>query len=418
MQTAPTPLKVVRASGCELELEDGRQILDLISSWWVTLHGHARPEIANAIAAQAAELEQVIFAGFTHEPAQQVARRVVELLPPDLSCAFFSDNGSTSVEVALKMALQYFHNLGKPGRQRFIGFSGGYHGDTTGAMSIGGSSPFWQAYRPAMFEIDLVEYPETFDGDIDIEEKEARSLAQLRQLLEDAALGADHGYAAICIEPLVQGAAGMRMCRPQFLQELERLARSFDVLVIYDEVMTGFGRTGEIFACRKSGTSPDIICLSKGITGGFLPLALTVASRRIYDSFLSEHLERAFFHSHSYTANPIACAAACASLDILQREGARFQDMERRHRNFAAMHLSDKLERVRFCGTIAAFDVSSQAGAGYFNQIGARLRSRFLEMGLLLRPLGNTIYLLPPFCIDDEQLERAYRGIALAVANL
>lgn len=431
MQTAPTPLKVVRASGCELSLEDGRQLLDLISSWWVTLHGHARPEIAEAIAAQSAELEQVIFAGFTHEPAQQVARQVVELLPPDLTCAFFSDNGSTSVEVALKMALQYFHNLGKSWRRRFIGFQGGYHGDTTGAMSMGGSSPFWQAYRPAMFEIDLVEFPDTFDGDVHIEEKEARALEQLRGLLEGhgkvAGLAGDHAYAAICIEPLIQGAAGMRMCRPQFLQELERLARAFDVLLIYDEVMTGFGRTGEIFACRKSGTSPDIICLSKGITGGFLPLALTVASRRIYESFLSEHLERAFFHSHSYTANPIACAAACASLKILQQEGTRFENMERRHRKFAQLHLSsmlgdsdNRLERARFCGTIAAFDlrVAPEQNSGYFSQVGPRLRHKFLEMGLLLRPLGNTIYLLPPFCIDDNQLERAYKGIALAVANL
>ncbi len=423
MQTAPTPLKVVRASGCELELADGRQLLDLISSWWVTLHGHARPEIAQAIAAQAAEMEQVIFAGFTHEPAQQVARQVVELLPPDLTCAFFSDNGSTSVEVALKMALQYFHNLGKIGRRRFIGFQGGYHGDTTGAMSIGGSSPFWQAYRPAMFEIDLVEFPDTFDGDTSIEEKEARALDQLRTLLEKA--GDDHPYAAICIEPLIQGAAGMRMCRPQFLQKLEKTARAYDVLLIFDEVMTGFGRTGELFACRKSGTSPDIICLSKGITGGFLPLALTVASRRIYDSFLSEHLERAFFHSHSYTANPIACAAACASLSILQREQARFQDMERRHRNFAQLHLAGmfesggRLQQPRFCGTIAAFDLATPDNqSGYFNQVGPALRQQFLEMGLLLRPLGNTIYLLPPFCIDDEQLERAYKGIALAVANL
>ena len=416
MHTAPAPLKVARGAGAELELSDGTKLLDCISSWWVTLHGHSRPEIAQAIAAQARTLEQVIFAGFTHEPAEMIANRVVQHLPEGLSHVFFSDNGSTAVEVSLKMAMQYWQNQGESRRQRFIGFQNGYHGDTVGAMSMGGTAPFWQAYRPAMFDIDAVEFPATFDGDASCADKEERALTQLQNLLTGEK---QNQYAAVCIEPLVQGAAGMRVCRPQFLQELERLARTYDVLVIYDEVMTGFGRTGDFFASLKSGTTPDIIAVSKGITGGFLPLALTVTTRRVYESFLSDDFQKAFFHSHSYTANPIACAAAVASMQILENEKERFTQMEDRHRSLAEIHWrpSPRLTQLRFCGTIAACDVIADR-PGYFNEIGPHLRQEFLKMGLLLRPLGNTIYVLPPYCIDDQQLERAYRGIALAVASL
>jgi adenosylmethionine-8-amino-7-oxononanoate aminotransferase len=418
MQTAPKPLKVVAGRGALLELEDGRQILDCISSWWVTLHGHAEAEIAAAIAHQSARLEQVIFAGFTHEPAQVIANRVVRRLPEGLKYAFFSDNGSTAVEVALKMALQYFHNRGETRRNRFVGFTNGYHGDTVGAMSIGGTAPFWQAYRPVMFNIDTVPFPDTFDGDQAVDEKETRSLHELRTLLEDGKDGAHH--AGICIEPLVQGAAGMRMCRPQFLRQLETMARAYDVLLIYDEVMTGFGRTGDWFAATKSDTKPDLIALSKGITGGFLPLALTVANEKVYQSFLSDDLQKAFFHSHSYTANPIACAAAVASIDILERQCHRFQNMEAAHRRLADefwRDMPERLEKLRFTGTIAAADIVCQPG-GYFNQLSTALRATFLEMGLLLRPLGNSVYILPPYCITDGELESAYKGIAQAVANL
>lgn len=414
MQTAPTPLKVVRGCGAELELADGRQILDCISSWWVTLHGHAEPEIADAIAEQAHKLEQVIFAGFTHEPAEQIANRVVQRLPPGLTCTFFSDNGSTAVEVALKMAMQYWVNCGKPQRQKFIGFSGGYHGDTVGAMSIGGSSPFWNAFRPAMFKIDTVPFPSTFDDDLSPEIAEERSLSELRTLLETR-----DEYAAVCIEPLIQGAAGMHMCRPQFLSALEKCVREFGVLLIYDEVMTGFGRTGDWFASVKSNTSPDIIAVSKGITGGFLPLSLTVTTRQIYESFLSDKFEQAFFHSHSYTANPIACAAAVASMNLLERQPGRFQHFEQRHRRYFDDFVKPlaNIQHSRFCGTIAAFDIVN-ASQGYFSDLGPSLRKAFLEIDLLLRPLGNTVYLMPPYCISDEQLQRAYKGIAAVVKAL
>lgn len=414
MKTAPAPLPVARAEGAFLYLDDGRRIVDCISSWWVTLHGHACPEIADAIAEQARTLEQVIFAGFTHEPAQTLARNLLQHLPPLLTRVFFSDNGSTAVEVALKMAYQYWRNIGQPKRQRFIGFDGGYHGDTVGAMSAGGSSSFWKSFAGLMFPIDVCPFPDTWDDDQQCASKEASALAALRTLL--AARGDE--YAGVIIEPLVQGAAGMRMCSSRFLQEVRALASEFDVLLIFDEVMTGFGRTGDWFASTKCGVTPDIICLSKGITGGFLPLAVTVARETVYDAFYSDELERALFHSHSYTANPIACAAANASMALLEQNSALFQNMESLHRALAKKHIAaaeDLFERLRFCGTIAAFDIKHQ-NADYYSALPQRLRAEFIQRGFLLRPLGTSIYLMPPLCIDASTLEEAYATIASTVS--
>jgi len=427
MKTAGMPLRVVRGEGALLHLDDGRKIIDCISSWWVTLHGHGNKQIADAIHEQAQQLEQVIFAGFTHEPAEQLAKGLLELLPRSLTRVFFSDNGSTSVEVALKMAFQYWRNVGEPQRTRFIGFEGGYHGDTMGAMSAGGSSSFWQHFRKLMFDIDVVPFPETWDGDPDVEAKEAASINALRKLLtldgsgglQPAANGTgglQPAFAGIIIEPLIQGAAGMRMCRPEFLRKLRAVADEFSVLLIFDEVMTGFGRTGDWFASTKADVSPDIICLSKGITGGFLPLSVTVCAERIYDAFLSDKLEHALFHSHSYTANPIACAAANASMKLLIETQSRFRDMEATHRRLTQKHLSDSplLTHFRFCGTIAAFDLA-EGQANYYSELPAKLRSKFIEQNLLLRPLGNTIYLLPPYCIDADTLDSVYATIRRTV---
>jgi adenosylmethionine-8-amino-7-oxononanoate aminotransferase len=413
MKTAGMPLRVVYGDGAFLHLDDGRKIIDCISSWWVTLHGHGNKRIADAIYEQAQKLEQVIFAGFTHEPAEKLAKALLEVLPKTLTRVFFSDNGSTSVEVALKMAFQYWRNVGQPERTRFIGFEGGYHGDTMGAMSAGGSSSFWQHFRKLMFDIDVVPFPETWDGDPDVDAKEDASIKALRTLLASNCTGGRQpAYAGIIIEPLVQGAAGMRMCRPEYLRKLRAIADEFSVLLIFDEVMTGFGRTGDWFASTKAGVSPDIICLSKGITGGFLPLSVTVCAERIYDAFLSDKLEQALFHSHSYTANPIACAAANASMRLLIQNQSLFRNMEATHRRLAQQHLSDSklLTHFRYCGTIAAFDLA-QAETSYYSALPQKLRAQFLEQGLLLRPLGNTIYLLPPYCIDAETLDSVYKTI-------
>ncbi|HEY9788637.1 MAG TPA: adenosylmethionine--8-amino-7-oxononanoate transaminase [Candidatus Obscuribacterales bacterium] len=415
MQTEAAPLKVVRARGVKIELADGRELIDCISSWWVNVHGHCRPEIARAIYEQALNLEHVIFAGFTHEPAENLARRLLELLGGDFTRVFYSDNGSTAVEVALKMALQYWHNLGRLSRMAFIGFEGGYHGDTVGAMSLGGSSPFWGSYRSVLFDVDTVPYPWTFEGDERVEQKEEYALSCLREKLEQQA----EKFAGLIIEPLVQGAGGMRMVRPRFLQSVQDLCRQYGVLLIYDEVMTGFGRTGDWFALAKSDTAPDIICLSKGIAGGFLPLAVTACNERIYKGFLSEDPAHTLFHGHSFTANPISCAAAVASLQLLAENEDSFRQMEERHRRWFNHWLINAagLENVRFCGTIAAFDVVSDAATNYFNSLGKVLRRRFLASGLLIRPLGNTIYLMPPYCITDEELSQVYKGIKEVLAE-
>ncbi len=408
VKTADPPLKVERGQGVYLHLEDGRRVIDCISSWWVNLHGHANPVIAQAIYDQALMLEHVIFAGFTHEPAERLATRLLEHLPENIKHVFFSDNGSTAVEVALKMACQFWHNQGKP-RTRFIAFNGGYHGDTFGAMSAGKSSNFFNAFEPLLFAVDTIPYPSTFDRDTEVENKEERSIAQFRDLLKTN----PDSFAAIILEPLIQGAAGMRMCRPQFLHRLQQVAREFGVITIYDEVMTGFGRTGEMFACSKSGTTPDIICLSKGITGGFLPLSVTTASAEIFNNFLDDDIHKAFLHGHSYTANPLACAAALASLDLLEENANCFKQVEQTHRMLFQKYLSGitNIRNQRFCGTIVAFDVTTSSDSNYFDSIGPILRKRFLKRKLLIRPLGNTIYLMPPYCITTEELTFIYQQI-------
>lgn len=412
MQTAPPPLKVVKGQGVYLELEDGRRLIDCISSWWVTIHGHSHPVLAAALHQQAQTLEHVIFAGFTHDPAEQLARNLLAHLPPALTRVFFSDNGSTSVEVALKMAYQYWQNLGEE-RTRFLGFAGGYHGDTIGAMSVGQGSSWWQPFQPLLFTTDLVDFPATHDDDPEVETKEAKVLDQIEQLLQQS-----HQYAGVFIEPLVQGAGGMRMCRPQFLQALAALVRRFNVLLIYDEVMVGFGRTGELFACLKSATVPDLICLSKGLSGGCLPLAVTVATEAIYQAFASDDPARAFYHGHSYTGNPLACATGVASLQLLEQRA--YQTLEAQHRRCLDKWLRDHplLEQIRVCGTIAAMEVKTEAASGYFNAVGPILKARFLEAGLLLRPLGNTLYLMPPYCITPAELESVYQTIRRVLDSL
>ncbi len=395
---------VVRGDGVLLELEDGRVLVDLISSWWVNIHGHARPELAEAIYRQARKLEQVICAGFTHQGAETLALRLSRLLPGDLQWVFYSDNGSTAVEVALKMAVQYWKNKGEMNRNRFISFKGAYHGDTFGAMSVSDRSVFTEAFSELLFHVDFLEYPYTWIGDTGIGAREEEIIERLESLLR-CNPGA---YAGLVIEPLVQGAGGMRMCRPRFLRQLSDILSRYGVLCIYDEVMTGFGRTGELFACKKAGTVPDIICLSKGITGGFLPLGVTVSTSEIFSAFYDDDPQKTFFHGHSYTANPLACAAALASIDMLEARPEMYKRIEDWHRQgLERISSHPSLRRPRICGTIAAIDVAVDEN-GYLSSIGAVLKKRFPEKGLLLRPLGNVIYMIPPYCIERDQLMRAY----------
>jgi adenosylmethionine-8-amino-7-oxononanoate aminotransferase len=399
---APAPVEIVRARGATLHTADGRAILDAISSWWVTLHGHAEPAIAEAIAEQARTLEQVIFAGFTHAPAAGLAAAVARVLPPGLERIFFSDNGSTAVEVALKMALQWWRNRGER-RTLVAALEHAYHGDTFGAMSVGARGVFSAPFDAHLFEVARLPDPS---------DDAAATLAAFDALLD--ARGRE--LAALIVEPLVLGAGGMRMYAPATLRALADRCRAAGVLLIVDEVMTGFGRTGPLFACTHADVAPDIVCLSKGITGGFLPLGATAARGAIFDGFLSDDRARTLFHGHSYTANPIACAAGLASLALLESEAstaarARIAAAHRRHLDALASH--PRVRAPRLLGTIAAFDLhDTRADGGYLNPIGRELAAYAIEQGVLLRPLGDVCYLLPPYCTTDAELDAAYGVIA------
>ncbi|NJK64374.1 MAG: adenosylmethionine--8-amino-7-oxononanoate transaminase, partial [Synechococcaceae cyanobacterium SM2_3_1] len=402
-----TPETLSEERGIWIELEDGRRIMDCISSWWVNLHGHCHPKISEAIYKQSQQLEHIIFAGFTHDPAERLAEELVGKLPENLTRTFYSDDGSTAVEVALKMAYQYWHNRDQP-RTNFIAFEGAYHGDTFGAMSVGSRSIFSQVYADLLFEVKYVPFPDTYQGDPDVQEQEERTLWQLEKILSVD----PNCCAGIIIEPLVQGAGGMRMCRPLFLQKIVQLAKAYDTLLIFDEVMTGFGRTGDWFAALRAQVSPDIICLSKGITGGFLPLAVTVCTEQIYEAFYSDDLLKTLFHGHSYTANPLGCAAGLASLEILTENQASFKSMEMIHQRCYEHYLDhERISHWRVTGTIAAMDVKTPEASGYLNQVGLEIRKRSLEQGLLLRPLGNVLYVMPPYCTTEDELVRIYQGI-------
>ncbi|VBB69848.1 Adenosylmethionine-8-amino-7-oxononanoate aminotransferase [invertebrate metagenome] len=414
--TAPLPVIIRSASGAVLYGEDGQEYIDMISSWWVTLHGHTHPAIVRAIGEQAAKLEQVIFAGFTHEGAIELAHRLASILPEDLNRVFFSDNGSTAVEVALKIAHQYWRNVGAPERRRLLACEGGYHGDTVGAMSVGVQSGFFGHFTDMMFEIVTLPFPFTWNGDSSVKEREFTCLTALDTWLERFG----HETAALIIEPLIQGAGGMRMCRPQFLHGIAARCRAAGVLLIFDEVMTGFGRTGRPFATLTAQVTPDIICLAKGLTGGFLPMSVTVCRDSIYQAFLGESFDRALAHGHSFTANPLACAAALASLHLLMssQTEAALQTIEHHHRaRLQRLAKHPRVKQPRVTGTVAAFNVAGQ-DSGYGAKVGQQVRNFCMARGLLLRPLGNVVYLLPPYCITPAQLNKAYDLIEESLSDM
>jgi len=406
--TSPPPLPVRSARGCELALADGRRLIDAISSWWVTLHGHGEPAIAAAIAAQAQRLEQVIFANFSHEPAEQLATRLSSLT--GLQRLFFSDNGSTAVEVALKIAWQWWVNQGEP-RQQLIAFAGAYHGDTFGAMAVGERSLFTAPFEPLLFDVRRVAWPHTHWHDDAVESREQQALAELDQALETPT-------AAVILEPLLQGASGMRLVRPAFVRAVAARAAASGALLIADEVMTGFGRTGALFACHKAGVQPDLMALSKGLTGGFLPMGVTMASERLYQGFLGSDPAVTFFHGHSFTANPLGCAAALASLDLLQADPERFQQFAARHiPRLEQLAQHPRVRRPRALGTVVAFDVEA-GDDGYLNPVGKQIQRLCMDQGVYLRPLGNTVYLLPPLSISEAQLQQCYGALAVALDQL
>ena len=397
----PIPL-VTHAEGAALFTADGRRIVDAISSWWVTTHGHRNPRIMAAIAAQAEKLDQIMFAGWTHEPAETLACALTQIMPPSLTRVFFSDSGSTSVEVALKMALGYWANRGIP-RHRIVVMQHSYHGDTIGAMSVGARGVFNASYEPLLFDVATLPFPRD------------RPQATL-DALEAACKGAPPP-AALIVEPLILGAGGMLIYEPRLLAEMRAICAAHDILFIADEVMTGWGRTGTLLACEQAGIVPDLVCLSKGLTGGALPLAVTMAAEPIYEAHLSSDRGRMFFHSSSYTANPIACAAANANLAIWREEPVldRVADLARRQaERLAGIAGLPRVRNARRIGTITALEVEDRAGGGYLSDLGPRLLKSFREAGVMLRPLGNTIYVMPPYCIDDKDLDQAYQAIGQA----
>ena len=390
-------IKIARAEGIYLHTDDGRAIIDAISCWWVNLHGHGHPRIAHAIAEQAAKLDQVIFAGFTHEPAERLAAKLLGIAPRGLEHVFFSDSGSTAVEVAIKMAVGAWHNRGHP-RRGVIALEHAYHGDMFGAMSVGQRGLFNVAYEPMLFDVSYLPFP--------ARGVEQHTIVALERLLKSQ----PNHFAALIVEPLVLGAGGMRMYAPEVLAEMAALCRRQDVFLIADEVMTGFGRTGSMFACEQAGVAPDVMCLSKGLTGGFLPMGATLASRAIYDAFYSTDRAKTFFHSTSYTGNAIACAAAVASLEIWEREpvGARIAAISKHHTQALARFRSrPHVKDGRICGTIAAIELEVPDG-GYFAELGLKLNRFYLERDVLLRTLGNVVYVLPPYCTTLAELDRIY----------
>ena len=414
MKTAELPVAVTRGEGVYLFDDNGNKYIDAISSWWVNIHGHAHPFLAEKLYQQAKKLEHVMFAGFTHEPAVQLAERLLPMLPGEFSKIFYSDNGSTAVEVALKMSIQYWLNLmpdagnkmakrkndkvAQEKRSKIIALKNSYHGDTFGSMSVSERGIFTLPFKDYLFEVVFVDIP-TKDN-----------IESIKNKIDEI------GEEACCFiyEPLVQGAGGMVMYESHLLDEIIQACKKHDIICIADEVMTGFYRTGRMFASEHMQQKPDIICLSKGITGGMLPLGATACTEKIFNAFLSDDKSKTFFHGHSYTANPLACAVANASLDLLEVGEFRFQlDQVIRLHNSFPTHLAVRtsrfaLKNLRRCGTILAFEVETNEKDDYLNTIGKVISKKALEAGVLLRPLGNTIYFMPPYCITKQQLERVY----------
>jgi len=401
MQTAGNPVPIVRGEGAYLYTADNRKIIDAVSSWWVTIHGHSHPYIAEQVFKQLNTLEQVIFAGFTHPKAVELAVKLLTILPANQQKIFYSDNGSTAVEVALKMCLQFWSNKNQE-RTKILAFNNAYHGDTFGAMAVSGRSAFTKPFDSLLFDVEFIDLP----NEHNIQNLKSK-ISNLKSSL-----------ACFIFEPLIQGSGGMLMYEPEYLDELVRHCKEEQVFTIADEVMTGFGRTGKLFATDYLVNKADIMCFSKGLTGGTMPLGLTTCTNEIYNAFLSDDKLKTLFHGHSFTANPVACAAASASFDLLTEKETieNIKRIEKSHQQFMEKIKGHRrLKDVRMRGTIIAFEWNNEQGTSYFSNLRDVLYQFFLENGIILRPLGNIIYILPPYCISDEDLLYIYQKIELAL---
>ncbi|MES2485065.1 MAG: adenosylmethionine--8-amino-7-oxononanoate transaminase [Bacteroidota bacterium] len=405
-KTAPPPVKIIRGEGALLWGEDGKQYIDAIASWWVNPYGHSNKYIADAIYAQLTTLEHVLFGGFTHAPAQLLAERLLPLLPSNQKKLFFSDNGSTAVEIAIKAALQYFYNKGEK-RTKIIAFENGFHGDTFAAMAASGISFFTEAFRGSLIEVERIPVPTAG--------REAESLAAIEKL---AATGE---YAAFIFEPLVQGAAGMVMYDAQALDGLIDICASHNVFTIADEVMTGFGKTGKTFASDYLTRQPDMMCFSKALTGGTIPMAITTFTQQIFDGFYSDDVNKALFHGHTFTANPTGCAAALAGLDLLFTD-----DMQANLKRVNAQHLAFKqrieghprVKTARVLGVIFAVEITRDGAEEYYGGFRNRLYDFFISNGIVMRPVGTIVYILPPYIISNELLVQVYDVVERALEEI
>ena len=413
MLTAPDAVPVERAQGVYLYTCDGHRILDGISSWWVNIHGHNHPRLNRALGEQAGRFAQVIFAGFTHEPAVRLAAELVQRTPANLTRVFFSDDGSTAVEVALKMAYQYWRNRGESKRDLFVAFEHAYHGDTFGAMAVGGVEVFHSQFRDLFFEVLRAAAPHGPDRSRKAQaqgEDPGEGAASLEDILEQDG----HRVAAVIMEPMVQAAGGMIIWPVEFLRHVRDVTRRYGIPLIADEVFTAFGRTGKMFACQHGPIEPDILCLSKALTGGYLPLAATLASEDIYQAFLSEDRRRTFFHGHSYTGNALACAVALESLALLEETNSLGRVMELEglfKERLKQLQSLPVVAEVRGIGALAVLELEPERDSGYLDERGPRMAQAFLERGILLRPLGNVLYFLPPYVITDKEANRVFDAI-------
>jgi len=415
-RVASEPLPIVYADGVYLYTDSGQRLLDGISSWWVNIHGHNHPRLNEALSKQAQRLDHVLFAGCTHRPAVELAERLLDLLPEGLTRVFYSDNGSTAVEVALKMAYQYWSNLGQPQRRTFITLHHAYHGDTVGAMSASADSIFTRAFAPLLFKVKRADAPYCFRCPVGLHRElcQIDCLSSLQRLLAQFS----NTVAAVLVEPMLQGAGGMIVWPTEFLAGVRRLCDEYGTLMIADEVLTGFGRTGKMFACEHAEVSPDIICLSKALTAGYLPLGVTAAKEAIYEAFFSDDRSKTFFHGHSYTANPLACAVALASLELFAEDDVlgRVRSLESQmKRRLEALRTLAYVGDVRVIGGVAAIELvpgqDSKGAGGYLDRAGPELSREFIKRNLLLRPLGNVLYFMPPYVITEEETNWALEQI-------
>lgn len=405
-KTALPPVAITKGDGALLYDENGKEYIDAIASWWVNPFGHSNRFIADAIYKQLTTLEHVLFGGFTHEPAVVLAEKLIAILPSSQQKIFFSDNGSTAVEVAIKASLQYFYNKGEK-RTTIIAFENAFHGDTFAAMAASGISLYTQAFE-GMF-IDVVRIP------VPVEGFENESCDALQHAIKN------HSTAAFIFEPLVQGAAGMVMYQPSALDKLISICAENEVLSIADEVMTGFGKTGKTFACDYLSTQPDMICLSKALTGGTIPMAITTFTQKIFDGFYSDDINKALFHGHTFTANPTGCAAAIASMELLQTDAMQdnIARVNARHLEFQK-HIAahDRVLTTRVLGVIFALEIRTGSAESYYGNLRNKLYAFFIEHGIILRPVGNIVYILPPYIITDAQLKKIYEIIELALMEI